>query len=429
MKQLVEKIKFIAKDEVLRKRILFIFFAFLIFRIFSAVPIPGVNHAALERFFTENGFLGMVNVFSGGGLSGLSVVMLGVMPYITASIIMQLFTMVFPKLKEMQQEEGEAGRRKISNYSRLLSVPLAAIQAFGFLHLLQANGVVGNLSTSEMLINVLIITAGSVFIMWIGELISEFGIGNGVSLIIFAGIVASLPTTLMRLYESLTVDFSQIPMYLAVLALFGFIMYAIVYITEAERPVPVHHAKSSRAGQKAQAIASYIPIKLNQAGVIPIIFAMSIVLFPQMLLSFAQYAGFAPQGDWTQTMIDFLQNPFFYGSLYFILVFFFTYFYTAVTFDPKKMAENLQKSGTFVPGVRPGEDTEKYFANITTRVTFLGGLFLATVAVLPVVLQELTGNQQLGVGGISLLIVVSVGIDLIRKINAQISVREYTSSF
>ena len=426
MKELFYKIKFIVKNEVLRKRVFFILAIFLVFRLFSTIPIPDIDVLALKQFFEDNNFLGMINMFSGGGIKALSIVMLGVMPYITASIIMQLATIMFPKIKEMQQEEGEAGRRKVANISRLLSIPLAAVQAFGFLHLLQFQNIVPDLTTSGMAFNVLVIVAGSVFVMWLGELISEFGIGNGISLLIFAGIVSSLPGTLRTVYETLSTDMTLLPTYLGVFVVFLVMIYAIVFVTEAERPVPIHHARASRGGQKAQSLTSFIPIKLNQAGVIPIIFAISLVSFPQMISGFMSSLG--SSGAFMEGFSNFMQNPLYSGIIYFGLVFFFTFFYTAVTFDPKRMAENLQKQGAFVPGIRPGEETEDYFGKITTRVTFLGALFLATIAVMPNILQAVTGSAALSIGGTSLLILVSVGIDLIRKINAQVAVREYVSS-
>jgi preprotein translocase subunit SecY len=288
MKTFFENLKFIFTDEVLRKRVLFIFLAFLIFRLFASIPLPMANLDTLKSLFEDSGLLGMINLFSGGGLSSLSIVMLGVMPYITASIIMQLLTIVFPKLKEIQQEGGESGRKKIANYSRLLSIPLAAIQAIGFLALLESQKVITELSVADKAFGVTIAVAGSIFLMWLGELITEFGIGNGLSLIIFAGIVSSLPGTTRSLYETILADTTLIPMYIGILASFILMIYAIVYVTEAERPVVVHQAKAARAGSKAQAIKSSIPIKLNQAGVIPIIFAVSLISFPQMIFQFLQ---------------------------------------------------------------------------------------------------------------------------------------------
>ena len=431
MTEIINKISFAFKDRVIRTKIMFILFAFLIFRLFAAIPLPIVDQERLELFFGQHEFLGMMNLFAGGGLVALSIVMFGVMPYITAAIIMQLMTFTFPKLKNMQQEEGDAGRKKIGNYSRLLSLPIAAIQAFGFLHLLKAHNLIETFDTNIMLIGILVAVAGSVFIMWIGELISEFGIGNGISLMVFASILAAFPGIAMRLWEILYSDFSKLPEYLGIGALFLFVIYAIVYITEAERPVPVYNSRVLRAGEKAKKIVSFIPIKLNQAGVIPIIFAGVLISFPAIVMSLLQLAGQVEAGTWLKVVVDFITNPenvFFYGSAFFLLVFFFTFFYTAVVFDPKKMSENLQKSGTFVPGVRPGEETEEFFGKVATRATFVGALFLASVAVLPFIIGALTGNPLLGFGGAAILIVVSVGIDLLRKINAQIIVRQYLDS-
>ena len=428
MKELFSKIKFIFTDPVLRRKIGFLLAMILVFRLFSAVPIPGVDQDALKTFFSENNFLGMVNMFSGGGLQSLSIVMLGVMPYITASIIMQVMQISFPRLKEMQKEEGEAGKRKIANISRVASVFIAGISAFGFMALLQSEYILPELSSFDMTVNVIIAIGGAVFLMWIGELISEFGIGNGLSLMIFAGIIASAPGTLKQAYDGLVADSSQIPMVIGIFIFFVALIYLIVYVSEAERPVPINQTKVVRAGEKAQTIQTFLPIKLNQAGVIPIIFAISILMFPQMIHGFLTSVVGMPVDSWLGTVVDFLNNQLYQGIVYFILVFAFTFFYTAVTFDPKEMAENLQKAGNFVPGVRPGEDTEEFFGKITTRVTFIGATFLGLVAVLPMLVGGLTGLAYLGVGGTSLLIVVQVGIDLMRKINAQISVREYLNS-
>ncbi len=428
MKELFTKIKFIFTDPVLRRKIGFLLAMILVFRLFSAVPIPSIDQVALKDFFDKNNFLGMVNMFSGGGLQSLSIVMLGVMPYITASIIMQVLQMSFPRLKEMQKEEGEAGRRKIANISRVASVFIAGISAFGYMHLLQSSHILPSLDTFDMAVNVIMAIGGAVFLMWIGELISEFGIGNGLSLMIFAGIIASAPGTLRQAYEGVISDSSQIPMFLGIFAFLLVLIYLIVYVTEAERPVPINQTKVVRAGEKAQTIQTFLPIKLNQAGVIPIIFAISILMFPQMIYGFLSSINIVGDTSVLATVVEFLNNQLYQGIIYFILVFLFTFFYTAVTFDPKEMAENLQKAGNFVPGIRPGEDTEEFFGKITTRVTFIGAVFLGLVAVLPMLIGGLTGITYLGIGGTSLLIIVSVGIDLIRKVNAQISVREYLNS-
>ncbi len=411
-------------DRVLRKRILFVIAALALFRVAAAVPIPGVDTVALEQFFRNNQFLGLLNVFSGSGLSNLSIVMLGVGPYITASIIMQLLTMMSPKLKALYHEEGELGRKRFTQYSRLLTVPLAMLQGYGLLTLLSRQGALGALDPFGLFANVLIVTAGSVLLMWLGELISEFGIGNGVSLIIFAGIVSSIPQATSQLLAT-NYDPSQIPMYIAFLVAAVVIVAGVIVMTEAERPVPITYAKRVRGGKMYGGVSTYLPLRVNQAGVIPIIFALSILLFPQLIAGF--FAGLAnPTLQMIgETMKVWFTGGWIYSIFYFILVFLFTYFYTAVTFDPDAIATNLQKSGAFIPGVRPGVATAEHVAKILTRITFAGALFLASVAVLPLAMQSMTGNNTLAIGGTALLIVVSVVLDLIKKMDAQLSMREY----
>jgi len=424
MNTFTHKFRLLATDPVLRKRVFFLVAILVLFRVAAAIAIPGVDHEKLAQFFSNNQYLGLLNVFSGSGLSNLSIVMLGVGPYITASIIMQLLTMMFPRLKQMYHEEGEAGRKKFMQYSRWLTLPLALLQGYGLLVLLARQGVLGDLTGAQMMLNVLVVTAGSMMLMWLGELISEFGIGNGVSIIIFSGIVASIPTQVSQLLFSY--DVSQIPLYLGFLLAGIAIVAGVVVMTEAERPIPVTYAKRVRGGKLFGGVSTYLPIRLNQAGVIPIIFALSILLFPQVLASI-----FSALGSGTLTSIaTFLTKVFdpagwFYSAFYFILVFFFTYFYTAVTFDPDQLSKNLQQGGAFIPGVRPGPATSEYIAKILTRTTFVGAVFLSGVAVLPLIMQSVTGNQTLAIGGTALLIVVSVVLDLVKKIDAQISMREY----
>lgn len=417
------KIRQIAKDATLRKRILFVLGALVLFRLLAAVPIPGVDHNALASFFAGNQFLGLLNLFSGGGLSGLSIVMLGVGPYITASIIMQLVTMISPKLKAMYHEEGEAGRKRFSQYSRLISVPLAVIQGLGFLLLLANQGIIPSLDAFSLATNLIVITAGSVLLMWIGELISEFGIGNGTSLIIFAGIVAGLPTAIQQL--AFTYSPAQIPTYIAFLFVSLVIIFGVVVITEAERPIPVTYAKQARGGKTVGSASTYVPLRLNQAGVIPIIFALSILLLPQMAANFLAVVDNTTVQALVRWLNAFVANQVAYGVTYFVLVFVFTYFYTAVTFDPDAMSKNLQKSGAFIPGVRPGESTAKHIGNVISRITLVGATFLGFIAVLPLVVQGLSGITSLTIGGTALLIAVSVIIDLIKKVDAQLVMREY----
>ncbi len=417
------KVKIVVEDKSLRKRILFILAALVVFRLLAAIPIPGVDITRLEQFLTNNEFFGILNIFSGGGLSNLSIIMLGVGPYITASIIMQLLTIMVPSLKAMYQEEGQAGRKKFTQYSRLLTVPLAFVQGFGLMVLLGKQGILTNLTFFDQTLNLIIVVTGSLLVMWIGELISEYGIGNGVSLLIFAGIVATIPSQVSQ--AIFTFDRSQIPLYFAFFAIAVFIVAAVVYITEAERPIPVTYAKRVRGTKMYGGVSTYIPLRVNQAGVIPIIFALSILLFPQMLANFFAASSNVILQKIGGFLSGFTEQGFIYGFSYFILVFLFTYFYTAVTFDPQSLSNNLQKNGAFIPGVRPGPPTAEHISRILNRITLFGGAFLGFIAILPLIMQAATGIQMLAIGGTALLIVVSVLIDLIKKIDAQISMREY----
>jgi len=424
MHSFFSKLKLVFSDSVLRKRIVMTVVLLGLFRVLAGIPIPGIDTARLQQFFGNNQFFGLLDVFSGGGLSNLSIVMLGVGPYITASIIMQLMTIMFPRLKAMYQEEGEAGRKKFSQFSRMISIPLALIQAVSFIVLLEKQGVVGELNTFQLIINSLVVTAGSVLLMWVGELITEFGIGNGVSLIIFGGIVATLPTKISQIVFSY--DPSQLLTYLFFIFIAFVIVYAVVFITEAERPIPVTYAKRVRGNRVYGGISTYIPLRLNQAGVIPIIFALSILLFPQLILNLIKGAATNPMVlSITDTLLIWVANEWIYGITYFLFVFIFTYFYTAITFDPHQMAENLQKNGAFIPGVRPGISTSEYVGKVLTRITLVGASFLGFIAVLPLIVKGLTGITSVAVGGTALLIAVSVILDLVRKVEAQISMREY----
>lgn len=434
MKNFWEKMSTALKDPMLRKRIGFTIAALVVFRALAAIPIPGVDSANLANYLSSNQLLGFINIFSGGGLSNLSIVMLGVGPFITASIVIQLLTMIFPKWKALLHDEGELGRRKLSHYSRLLSVPLALISAVGFLTLLQSQpGILPALTTSSFIMNVIIVAAGSTLLMWIGELISEFGIGNGVSLIIFGGIVSTLPATVLQNVARLqTTGGADLPFYILALAIALLAVAGVVYVTEAERSVPVTYAKQVRGNKVYGGASTYLPLRLNQSGVIPIIFALSILIFPQIIFAgVAKMTAYPVLASWAQSFaLFFAPGTWVYGILYFIMVIAFTYFYTAVTFDPKMISENLQKSGAFIPGVRPGDHTRDHLANIVTRITLVGALFLGFVAVLPLIIQAFSptgasGNSGIAIGGTALLIVVSVVLDLLKKIDAQIAMREY----
>ena len=423
MQKFIQKLKIIFTDQTIRNRVLFVLGAIVIFRALATIPIPGVDVAVLEQFFQNNQFLGLLNIFSGGGLANLSIVMLGVGPFITASIIMQLMTVMSPALKSLYTEEGEIGRAKFTQYVRMLTLPLAILQAFGFLTLLQSQGVIAGLSQFEFLTNVVLIVSGSMLLMWIGELVTEFGIGNGVSIIIFAGIVAGLPATASQLAFSFST--TQLPLYVGFALIALAVIYAVVVMTEAERPVPITYAKQSRGTKTYGGTQSYLPLRLNQAGVIPIIFALSILLFPQMILNIL--AGFDVPGvaAWSEMVLGFFNNQILYAAVYFVLVFLFTFFYTAVTFDPDSISKNLQRNGAFIPGIRPGGQTAEYLGNVITRLTLVGAGFLGLVAVLPLGMQVATGVTALAIGGTALLIAVSVVLDLVRRLDAQVSLREY----
>jgi preprotein translocase subunit SecY len=423
MTKFLEKITIVLRDATLRKRIGFTIAALVVFRLLAAIPMPGIDAASLSRLLAGNQFLGLLDVFSGGGISKLSIVMLGVGPYITGSIIMQLLTMMFPSMKSMMQEEGEAGRQKLSQYSRYISVPLSLLQAYAFIALFQSQNVIPQMTGFTLAVSVIVIAAGSLLLMWIGELISEFGIGNGVSLIIFAGIVAVIPQKISQFVAGF--DSTNLPIYLLSIVIGLVVVIAVVVVTEAERSVPVTYAKQVRGNKVYGGVSTYLPLRLNQAGVIPIIFALSILLFPQIISNYFSSSTNVQVADIASSISSFLAEPTYHAIIYFFLVFIFTYFYTAVTFDPKQISENLQKGGAFIPGVRPGESTMDYLGKIVTRITLVGALFLGIIAVLPLITQAVTGNQTLAIGGTALLIVVSVVLDLLKKVDAQVSMREY----
>ncbi len=419
----VRKITIVIEDPILRMRVLFVLGALIVFRLLAAIPVPSIDASGVQAFLANNQFLGLLNVFSGGGFSNLSIVMLGVGPYITAAIVMQLLTVLVPKIKEMYQEEGDSGRARFMQYARYLTVPLAFLQGFAFLLLLQQNGAIPPMDLQTAIVNTLIVAAGSMLLMWIGELITEFGVGNGVSLIIFAGIVAGLPAAFAQV--AFAFDVSQVPTYLAFAALGIAITAGVVFITEAERPIPVTYARRVRGAKVMGGVSTYLPLRLNQSGVMPIIFGLSILLFPQMIATFVAQSSIGWLAAGAQAVVNGLANQWVYGFFYFLLVFMFTFFYTAITFEPHQVAKNLQKNGAFIPGVRPGQMTAEYLATIITRITLVGALFLGGIAVLPIILQGITGITALTIGGTALLIAVSVVLDVVKKIDAQTSIREY----
>ncbi|MCX6764419.1 MAG: preprotein translocase subunit SecY [Candidatus Nealsonbacteria bacterium] len=410
----------------LRKKILFVLFIFVVFRIMANIPVPGIDRARLIDFFANNQIFGLLNLFTGGALNKVSIVMLGLGPYITATIILQLLTMIFPSFEKMYKEEGESGRQKFNQYGRILTVPLAAVQGFSMLVLFQRQGLIPSMSPNLLLTSVLTIIAGSVFLMWLGELISEKGIGNGTSLLIFAGIIAGIPSNIRQMISG-GGGASEIPSYLLFIAASLIIIFGVVLVNEARRNIPVSYAKRVRGMKLYGGVSTYLPLNINPAGVIPIIFAISIMMIPGMISAFFAGAGNQFLSNLATSVSTSLQNPWIYGIFYFILVFLFTFFYTAVTFNPETIASNLQKMGGFIPGIRPGKNTADFIKYILNRILFIGAMFLGTIAVLPSIVQGTTGVQSFRflVGGTSLLIVVSVVLETMRQIKAQLKMREY----
>ncbi len=403
-----------AKD--LRKNILFVLGMLVIFRFAAHIPIPGVNAEALKQLFDSNQILGLLNIFSGGGMQNFSIVMMGVAPYITSSIIFQLLAMIVPKLEEMQKEE--AGQQKINTWTRWLTLPLAALQAFGMITLLtrSSSAILGNISAFQFAGMIITISSGTMLLMWIGELITEKNVGNGISLLIFAGIIARLPSVVQQ--TIVTFDPSQLFVVLGFIAIALVTIIGVVIITEGQRNIPVQYAKQVRGNRMYGGTTTHLPLRVNMAGVIPIIFAISVVLFPPMIAQFfvqAKSAWLANAAEWT---IQIFQNQLFYGIIYFLLVFAFTYFYTEVIFHPTQIAENLQKQGGFIPGIRPGRHTSEYLAYTTHKIIFVGALFLGIIAILPLIMRYFTGIQSLAIGGTSLLIVVAVIIETVKQIES-----------
>ena len=413
----------IFKIQDLRNKVLFVGALLVVYRMLAAIPIPEVDATRLQQYFGANQFLGFLDFFSGGGLSNLSVVMLGVGPYITATIIMQLLTIIFPKFKQLYYEEGESGRAKFNQYSRLLTVPLAIVQAYGFLTLLMSQGVIDRPDFFSMVRNVLVITAGSMIAMWLGELITEKKIGNGISLIILAGIVAGLPSAVGQALSSYTSGL--LPTYIGFVIIAALLVAGVVYLNEGERKIPIAYARRVRGMKMYGGAQSYLPLKVNQAGMIPLIFAISVLLFPQFIAQAASIFSPDLAVKLNNFITSLLNNQVFYGLFYFFLVFIFTYFYTAITFNPEEVSKNLQRSGGFIPGIRPGDSTSKFFSGVVNRITLFGATFLGLIAVLPILIQSLTGVQVLTISGTALLIVVAVALDMMRQIDSQLTMREY----
>jgi preprotein translocase subunit SecY len=425
------KILAIFKYKDLRNRVLFVLGMMMVFRIAANIPIPGVDIQKLKDFFAANQFFGLMNIFTGGALEKLSIVMLGMGAYITAIVIMQLLTLIFPRLEEMYREEGEAGRQKFNQYARILTVPLGALQSFSMLKLLQAQGALGDMPFATLLTSVLTITAGGVFLMWIGELITEKKIGDGISLLILAGILADVPGSVRQIMT--TWESSQSLSYLLFAIASIIITIAVVIINEARRNVPVSYAKRVRGHRMYGGAQTFLPMMVNPAGVMPIIFALSILTLPGIIGTLFANSSITWLAKFATGLSTVIQNIWLNNALYFLLVFLFTYFYASVTFDPDNVAENIQKMGGFIPGLRPGKQTSDFLRHILNRVLILGAIFLGFVAISPSVVQavihKLTNVEitafRFAIGGTSLLILVSVILETSKQIQSQLEMKEY----
>lgn len=413
------------KIKDVRNNILAVIGLLVIFRVVAHIPVPGVDVVALRNFLSGQQMFQFLDVFAGGTVKNFSLIMLGVAPYITSSIIFQLLTMIVPKFEEMSKE-GESGRQKINMYTRWLTVPLAFIQSYAMIKLLSSSArsiLPANFTSFDMLIIMVSITAGTMFLVWLGELISERKVGNGISLLIFAGIVSSLPTSLGSMIANYnTGSFYTMLMFLVLTIL---TVVGVVFINEGQRQIPVNYAKQMHGNRTYGGSSTHLPLRVNMAGVIPIIFAISLVMMPSMMAQFFVNA----KADWIKDaayfIVSLFQNQAFYGAAYFLLVFGFTYFYTGVVFNPQKIAENLQKQGGFVPGIRPGKETEVYLQKTVNRINLVGASFLGLIAVLPLLLQVIIGSRSLSIGGTSLLIAVAVAIETYKQIDAQVTMHQY----
>lgn len=413
----------IFKDRDLRKKTLIVLALFLVFRFLAHIPVSGVNLNQLRALFEQNQFLGLINLLGGGTLANFSILAVGIGPYIYASIVMQLATQLYPKLEELQKE-GEYGRQKINQYTRYMTVPLAILQAIGMYALLRSQGLISNLDPMLLITFITTLVAGSMLILWIGELISEQKIGNGISLVIFAGIVGSLPTAIGQAITTITPD--QLINYALIGVATFAVIAAIVFVTEAVRKVPVIYARRIRGGKSESAQQTFLPLRLNSAGVVPIIFAISLVLLPSLLANYfvaSQNATLSSIGQFLA--VNFATTSVAYNVVYFLLIFGFTYFYTAIVIKPEKVSEDIQEGGGFIPGIRPGKPTANFINYVVTRITLFGALFLGTVAIIPNILQAFTGIQALVVGGTSVLIVVSVVIETVKIFQTQLVTRSY----
>jgi preprotein translocase subunit SecY len=408
----------------IRRRIFFVLGILIVYRMLAQVPLPGIDREALAEFFQNNAAFGIIDLFAGGGLSAMSIVGLAMNPYINASIIMQLMTGVIPSLQALSKE-GEYGRQRLNQYTRYLTVPMAILQAFGILSALAAQEVIigsFSLGNAQSWVQMITLTAGAILLMWLGELITEKGIGNGISFIIFAGIVSQAPAAVISTLQQPSPRDIALFVILAIVA-----VMVIIYIQEGQRRIPIQYASRVRGRRMYQGGQTFLPLRVNLAGVIPIIFAISILAFPGQLAAYFSFSEVEGVRNVALAIGSFLSpTSIQYSIIYFLLTVGFTYFYTAFTFKPDETAEQLRKNGGFIPGIRPGRPTQEYLGRVVSRITLAGSLFLGTVAVAPVLAGVLDPNLQgLAIGGTGLLIVVSVVVETMKQIEAQLMMRNY----
>ncbi|MGB9857110.1 MAG: preprotein translocase subunit SecY [Dictyoglomaceae bacterium] len=401
----------------LRKKILFTLFIFAVYRFGAHIPVPGVDRVALSNLFKSQGLLGFLDLFTGGALARFSIFAMGITPFINASIMMELLTVVFPSLGALKKEED--GRRKLTRYARNLTVLLAAIEALGLTIFMHNYKVIPQLTPLYVLTTVITLTAGTTFIMWLGEQISQYGVGNGVSLLILASILARFPTDLARTFLLLQRGEIGLLNVIIFFILLIAIIVGVVWEESAERRIPVQYSRRVVGRRVYGGQSTYLPLKLNQAGVIPIIFAITILMIPPTIGQFANV-------PWLKNILNiFSPNSFLYPILYFLLVLGFTYFYASIVFDPAELSENFKKYGGFIPGVRPGKPTEEYLANTLNKLNFFGGVFLGLIALIPTFIERLTGVTEFQLGGTSILIMVGVILDTIKTLEAQMIMKSY----
>jgi len=415
---MLSSLKSALKIDDLRKKLVFTLLMFLVFRIGAHIPVPGIDTGQLKQLMDSGTLFGFIDVISGGAFKKFTIFAMGIMPYINASIIMQLLTVVIPALERLAKE-GQEGQKKIVQYTRYGTVILGGIQATGMAVYLGRSGVLINADLASYALIAMTLTAGTAFLMWLGELITEHGIGNGISLIIFAGIVSSLPGGIYTIYQYLIAGETNVFAVLFFLVIAVVVIAGVVAIQEGQRRIPVQYAKRVVGRKVYGGQSTHIPLKVNQAGVIPVIFAMSILLFPQTIASWFPDNSIAV---WVVNTFNFRTVP--YMITYALLIIFFTYFYTAVTFNPQDVADNMKKYGGFIPGLRPGKPTSEYIDRVLTRVTLAGAIFLALIALLPNFVMAITG-LNIFFGGTALLIVVGVALETMKQIESHLLMRNY----